>query len=159
MTKPRRVARAFCVGAVFFLSLQAALSPQRALAADPEEAQYNAAAALVNAGQWQAGIKKIEEREKLDLPDGMRAKYLFAKGHAYESGEKPADARAAYEKLLDKYPTSAEAPAARVSLIYLNYAAGRGDAVIELYGKAVAAQLSTDDKKNLALMYAESLYA
>lgn len=163
MTQTRLGARGFPVwaGAVITISLCLVSPglPSSARAADPEEAQYNVAAALVNAGQWQAAVKKIEEREKLDLPDAMRSKYLFAKARAYETGEKPAEARDAYEKLLEKHPSSAEAPPARVALIYLHYAAGRTDAVIEQYGKVAAAQLSADDKKNLPLMYAESLYA
>src|SRR5688572_16051979 len=48
-------------------------------AADAEEAQYNVVVTLYNAGQWQAAVTKIEEREKLTLTDPMRAKYLCAK--------------------------------------------------------------------------------
>jgi len=43
-----------------------------ARAADGEEVQYNVVVNLYNAGQWQAAISKIEEREKLTLPDAMR---------------------------------------------------------------------------------------
>ncbi|MCC7192394.1 MAG: tetratricopeptide repeat protein [Phycisphaeraceae bacterium] len=146
------------VGAAIFLWLSLGLSAE-VHAADPEESQYNVAAALVNAGQWQAAIKKIEEREKLDLSDTMRAKYLYAKAQAYEVGEKATESRGTYEQLLEKYPSSAEAAPTRIALIYLDYAAGRIDAVIERYGKVTTAQLSADDKKNLPLMYAECLYA
>ncbi|MCG3149005.1 MAG: hypothetical protein PCFJNLEI_02457 [Verrucomicrobiae bacterium] len=128
-------------------------------AADPEEAQYNVVVTLYNAGQWQAAIKKIEEREKLPLPDAMRAKYLAAKGLAYEKGGKPADARVAYEALLTKYPQAPESRTARLSLVHLDYAARNFDAVIRMYPMVEKAGLPAADARNLALMYAEAVYA
>ncbi len=130
-----------------------------ARAAEPEEAQYNVVAGLYNAGQWQAAVTKIQEREKAELTEAMRAKYLLAKGMAYEKGEKTAEARAAYDELLTKYSGAAEAQQARVAVIYLDYAKGAGDAVLEGYAKLDTAKLSAGDKKNLMLMRAESLYA
>lgn len=127
-------------------------------AADPEEAQYNVVVTLYNAGQWQAAIKKIEEREKVTLPDVMRAKYLAAKGLAYEKGEKSAEARAAYEQLLAKFPQAPESKAARLAMIHLDYAAGNFDAVIQGHAAIDQASLAAADKKDLALMLAESLY-
>jgi len=126
--------------------------------ADPEEAQYNVVVTLYNAGQWQAAIKKIEEREKLQLPDAMRARYLAAKGLAYEKGGKTADARAVYESLQTKYPQAPETRAARIALVHIDYAARNFDDVIKTYAAIDKAGLPDADKRNLALMYAEALY-
>lgn len=127
--------------------------------ADSEEAQFNVVVSLYNAGQWQAAVTKIEEREKTELTDAMRSKYLHAKGLAYEKGSKTAEARAAYEQLVTKYPNAAEVGAARVSLIYMDYAKGDADAVLAGYPKIDQSKLNAANKKNIALMYAESLYA
>lgn len=127
--------------------------------ADSEEAQFNVVVSLYNAGQWQAAVAKIEEREKTELTDAMRAKYLHAKGLAYEKGSKAAEARAAYEQLVTKFPNAAETSAARVSLIYMDYAKGDADAVLAAYPKIDQSKLNAANKKNIALMYAESLYA
>ncbi len=130
--------------------------------AEPEEAQFNVVAGLYNAGQWQAAVAKIAEREKTELTEGMRAKYLLAKGMAYEKGQKGDEARAAYEELLSKYAGAAEAQQARVAVIYLDYARGEakgaGEAVLGNIGKLDIAKLSAGDKKNLLLMKAEVLY-
>jgi tetratricopeptide (TPR) repeat protein len=130
-----------------------------AFGAEPEEAQYNVVAGLYNAGQWQAAVTKIQEREKAQLTEAMRAKYLLAKGMAFEKGEKTAEARAAYEELLNKLPAATEAHPARVALVYLDYARGAGDEVLAGYGKLDQGKLSAGDKKNLMLMRAECLYA
>jgi len=128
-------------------------------AADPEEAQYNVVVTLYNAGQWQAAIKKIEEREKVELPDAMRAKYLAAKGLAYEKGGKTAEARSTYEALLAKYPQLPESRSARLTLVHLDYAARNFDGVLKAYPTVDKAGLPAADQRNLALMYAEALYA
>ena len=70
------------------------LAPGRAaLAADVEEAHYNAVVSLYNAGQWQAALAKIAEREKQDMPDAQRAKYIYARGLALEKGGRAASYR------------------------------------------------------------------
>ena len=100
-----------------------------------EEAQYNVVVTLYNAGQWQKAVEKIEEREKLTLPDPMRSKYLFAKGLAYEKGEKGDLARETYKRLIEKFPAAAEVEPAKVSLLYLDYAAGKSDDVLAGYAQ------------------------
>src|SRR5687768_16513420 len=76
-------------------------SAGRSWAADPEEAHYNVIVGLYNAGKWQEAVGQIEKREEeTALPDAFRAKYLYAKGLAYEKGGKAAEARTAYELLL-----------------------------------------------------------
>lgn len=128
------------------------------IAADAEEAQYNVVVALYNAGQWQAAVAKIEEREKLTLPDAMRARYTYAKALAYDKGGKTAEAAAAYQQLIAKYPQAAEAQAARLALVYADYAAGNYDRALATGGAIDQGRLSAADKKNLAVMTAESLY-
>jgi tetratricopeptide (TPR) repeat protein len=155
--RPSRFRNLFLAGA-FAASLGASVGVQNALAADPEEAHYNAVVALYNAGQWQAAITKIEEREKLAPPDPMRAKYLYAKALAFEKGDKKNDARGVYDQLLEKFPKAPEADTARVAVIYLDYAKSNAPAVVVSYPKLDQAKLTPADKKNLSLMYAESLY-
>ncbi|NQU11530.1 tetratricopeptide repeat protein [bacterium] len=127
-------------------------------AADIEEAQYNAAVALYNAGQWQAALKKIDERLALNPTDQMRARYGYARGLALEQGGKGDDVRAAYATVIEKFPAAPEANLSRVALVYLDYAAGRADRVIEVYPTIDHGPLPADDRRNLALMQAESLY-
>ncbi|MCE9592284.1 MAG: tetratricopeptide repeat protein [Planctomycetes bacterium] len=125
--------------------------------ADAEEAQYNVVVSLYNAGQWQAAVSKIDERLKLELPDAMRARYVYAKGLAFERGQKTKEAHAAYDELLTKYPAAAEVHTARVAILYLDYAAGESVAVTAGYPKIDQGKLAAGDKRNLTLMYAESL--
>lgn len=127
--------------------------------ADAEDAQYNAIVALYNAGQWQAAIDKIEERQKQTLTDAMKSKYLYAKALAFEKGAKQGDARAAYEQVVTQFASSPEAEPSRVALAYLDYARGEIDSVIARYPKIDQAKLSAANKKNLSLIYAECLYA
>lgn len=146
-------------GPSVFIALLALLSiALAAQAADPEEAQYNAAVALYNAGQWQAAVKKIDERMPLNLADEMRAKYLYARGLALEKGGKTDEARSAYSRLIESYPKSPECSQGRIALVYLDYAAGRGEAVIQGYNAIDKNALGAEDKRNLALMAAESFY-
>ncbi|MCX5662377.1 MAG: tetratricopeptide repeat protein [Planctomycetota bacterium] len=135
------------------------LAPATALGADPEEAHYNVVVSLYNAGQWQAAITKIQEREKLELPPEMKARYLYARGLALEKGNKAADARAAFEDVVAKYPAAPETQSARVSILYMDYAKGDAAAVVKGYAAVDQAKLTPANKKNLALMFAESLYA
>ena len=86
----------------------AALFATVAAAADLEEAQYNVVVTLYNAGQWEAALKKIQEREARDLSDPMRIKYMYARGLALEKGGKSGEAARAYTALIDKYPDAAE---------------------------------------------------
>lgn len=130
-----------------------------ALAVDPEEAHYNAVVSLYNAGQWRAAISKIDEREKLSLNDAMRARYLYARGLALEKGGRKVDARAAYQRLAETYPASVEADHARRSVIYLDYAARNFEAVLKGGERLDASKLPDVDRRNLALMRAEALYA
>ncbi|MBU4212292.1 MAG: tetratricopeptide repeat protein [Verrucomicrobia bacterium] len=133
--------------------------PRAALAADPEEAHYNAVVSLYNAGQWKAAISKIDAREKQSLSDAMRARYLYARGLALEKGGRKAEARAVYQRLTDAYPTSSEAERARLSVLYLDYAARDFEAVLKDSKRLDAAKLPAADRQNLALMRAEALYA
>jgi len=141
------------------IALLPGLLAATARAADVEEVQYNVVVNLYNAGQWQAAISKIEEREKLTLPDAMRSKYLYAKGLAYEKGAKSAEALAAYDQLLAKYPKAIESDPAQLAAMYLRYSLGKHDEIIAGYEKLNKNKLAPADKKNLALVYAESLYA
>ena len=136
------------------------LAPGRAaLAADVEEAHYNAVVSLYNAGQWQAALAKIAEREKQDMPDAQRAKYIYARGLALEKGGRAADAAQAYRELAEKYASAPEANRACLALIYIDYASKNYDSVIARQGRIAAAQLAPEEKKQLALMTAESHYA
>lgn len=144
-------------GPIVLMVILVGLVVTHARAADPEEAQYNVVVSLYNGGNWEAAVKKIDERLALNPPDAMRVRYLYARGLAYERGQKTKDARAAYEEISTKHPGAAEAPAARVAMLYLDYAAGDAARVVEGYAKIDAAKLAAGDKRNLALMYAESL--
>ena len=129
-------------------------------AADVEEAQYNVVVTLYNAGQWEAALKKIAEREALpDLTEAHRARYQYARGLAYEKGGKTDDARKAYATLIEKYPHAAESRKAGLTVLYMDYAAAQFDAVIQRYEKIDKNSLEAADKRNTAVMYAEALYA
>ena len=144
--------------AVVALVVLAAL-PARLLAADREEAQFNVAVSLYNAGQWQAALRHIQKREKQTLSDPMRARYLYVKGLCYERGDKPDQAHAAYRELLGKHPKAGEAAKARVALVYLDYARQDNAAVIAGYPGVDLKPLDEAGKRNLTLMYAEALRA
>ncbi len=133
--------------------------PRATLAADPEEAHYNAVVSLYNTGQWQAALSKIDEREKQTLSDPLRIRYLYARGLALEKGGRKAEARAVYQRLADAYPTSSEAERARLAVLYLDYAARDFEAVLKDCGRIDAARLAEGDRRNLTLMRAEALYA
>jgi tetratricopeptide (TPR) repeat protein len=160
VSKVKRMNKGWLKRGTAVLVLAAALP---VFGAEPEEAQFNVVAGLYNAGQWQAAVAKIQEREKTELTEGMRAKYLLAKGMAYEKGQKVDEARAAYDELLSKFASALEAQSARVAVIYMDYAKGEakgaGDAVLGNIAKLDVSKLSAGDKKNLALIKAESLYA
>ncbi|NLB56184.1 MAG: hypothetical protein GX811_10555, partial [Lentisphaerae bacterium] len=121
-----------------------------------EEAQYNAVVSLYNAGQWEAAIKIITEREKQNMPDNMRAKYAYAKGLAYEKGNKIKEAQAAYEHLIVTHPNAPESDNARIALIYNDYSTGQHESVIKRSANLKTAALSTAQQCDLALMLAES---
>ncbi len=89
----------------------------------------------------------------------MRARYLYAKGLAYEQGEEPDHARRAYATLIKEDANSGQAHAARVAMVYLDHAAGRSAAVIDAYPKLDAKTLDKTQRRDLALIYAEALYA
>jgi outer membrane protein assembly factor BamD (BamD/ComL family) len=127
--------------------------------ADVEEAHYNAAVSLYNAGQWQAAVKKIDERLQGSASEAMRARYLYAKGLALEQGGQPDAARTAYAEVVAKHAGAPELNLSRLAIIYIDYAAGRLEAVARDIAAVDARPLSADDKRNLALMQAESLLA
>ena len=52
-----------------FITAGLVVIPRTTLAVDTEEAHYNAVVSLYNAGQWQAALSKIDEREKQALND------------------------------------------------------------------------------------------
>lgn len=128
-------------------------------AADVEQAQYNAAVSLYNAGQWQAALSKIDERLRLSPPDAMKARYLLARAMCYDKGGRSSEARKAYGDLLSQCPQSAEAASARLALVYLAYAAGDMSAVSELTVQIKRETLSAEDRRNLLVMSAEAAYA
>lgn len=150
---PRRFMTMTCLLAALLLTLS------QTAAADVEEAHYNAAVNLYNAGQWQAALKKIEERETQTMPDAQRAKYLYARGLALEKGGLAAEAAQAYQTLTEKYAAAPEANRARLALVYINYAKQDYDGVIASQAKVVQTQLTPEDKKQLTLMTAEAHYA
>ncbi|MFC1462833.1 tetratricopeptide repeat protein [Verrucomicrobiota bacterium] len=125
-----------------------------ARAADPEEAQYNVVVTLHNAGQWQAALKKIKEREALQLTDQMRVKYMYARGLALESGKKTAAARKAYEAVIKKYPKAQESTKSRMSLIYIDYAAKDYRSVTANCAALKQDGLQAAEKQKIALMNA-----
>lgn len=145
--------------ASMFITAGLCVFPRAAQAQDPEEAHYNAVVSLYNAGQWQAAISKIDEREKQTLGDIMRARYLYARGLALEKGGRQSDARLVYQRLADAFPASPEAGRAVLSILYLDYAARDFAAVLKDCGRIDAAKLADGERRNLALMQAEALYA
>lgn len=134
----------------------ACLIPCASRAADPEEAQYNVVVTLYNAGQWEAALRKIAERESLSLTDVMRARYLYAKGLALEKGGKAADARQAYEALIAKYPQAAEVTKARLVLVFADHASRNYDGVIARFAEVRQDALSAAEKQQLVLMLGEA---
>lgn len=154
-TKARfRIARPALISVAILLAC-----PPAAPAADAEEAHYNAVVSLYNAGQWQAALAKIDEREKQPLSDALRARYLYARGLALEKGGRAAEARAAYQRLVDAHPASPEAGRAWLPMLYLDYAARQFDAVLQDGARIDAGKLAPEDRRNLAVMRAEALFA
>ncbi len=141
------------------LAALAVFPPAAPAAADPEEAHYNTVVNLYNAGQWQAALAKIDEREKQTLSDTMRARYLFARGLALEKGGQPAEARAVYQRLLKDHPDASESARALLAMVYIAHAARDAKAVIEDSGRLDQAKLAAADRRNVALMRAEAFYA
>lgn len=129
------------------------------LAADPEEAQYNVVVTLFNAGQWQAALKKIDERETKPLTDDMRAKYLYARGLALEAGKKNEDARKAYESLIQKYPLAPESARSRQALIFMDYANNDYRSVVSNCLTLKQDSFSPAERQKLAMMNAEACLA
>lgn len=127
-------------------------------AADTEQAHYNAAVVLYNAGQLQAAVTKIDERLKVATTDAWRAKYLFAKGLCHEKAERNSDARAGYRQLVEKYPSAPETPGARTALLYLDYAAGDWESVRKDLSAIDRRNLPVEDRRNVAVMAGESAY-
>lgn len=143
----------------YLLAVALAAAAGAAPAADLEEAQYNAAVSLYNAGQWQAALKKIDERLQGTLSDAMRARYAYARALALEQGGQKEASRAAYAEVAARHAGTPECNLSRVALLYADYEAGRLDAVARGYAEIDKGPLSADDKRNLALMYGESLFA
>jgi len=123
--------------------------------ADPEEAQYNVVVTLYNAGQWEAALKKITQREAQELSDPMRAKYMYARGLAMEKGEKKDDAASAYDALLKKYPDAPESMKARVALVYIRYSARDYDAVLAAIQQIKPNSISAAEQQQFAIMAGE----
>lgn len=144
---------------ILFMIAVLVVTPSRARAADPEEAHYNAAVSLYNAGQWKAALEKINEREKQSVSNAMRARYQYAQGLALEKGGRKTDARSVYQRLVKTYPQAPEVKRARLALLYLDYAAQDFEAVLKGYKHIKVSKLSAADRKNLSLMRAEALYA
>jgi len=134
----------------------AALFVPPAAAADPEEAQYNVVVTLYNAGQWEAALKKIQEREARELADPMRVKYMYARGLALEKGGKSDEAAGAYSALIARYPNAAESQKARVAVVFMRYAARDYDGVLDAVRQTGQDGLSQADKQQLALMAGEA---
>jgi tetratricopeptide (TPR) repeat protein len=127
-------------------------------AADLEQAQYNAAVALYNAGQWPAAVTKIDERLKVNSAAAWQSKYLFAKGLCYEKGDRSSEARSVYRDLSERFPSSAEAPGARLALLYLDYAAGDWTVVRKSLSTLDRRALAGDDRRNVAVIAGEAAY-
>lgn len=134
----------------------AALFATVAAAADLEEAQYNVVVTLYNAGQWEAALKKIQEREARDLSDPMRIKYMYARGLALEKGGKSGEAARAYTALIDKYPDAAESTKARLAVVFVRYSAREYDAVLSAIPGIKPDKLTAAEQQQLAVMTAES---
>jgi tetratricopeptide (TPR) repeat protein len=141
---------------VAVFGLTAVLFVPPAAAADPEEAQYNVVVTLYNAGQWEAALKKIQEREGRDLADPMRIKYMYARGLALEKGGKGDDAARAYAALIGKYPEAAESQKARVALVFMRYAARDYDGVLAAVGQIKQDGLAPAEKQQIAVMTGEA---
>ncbi len=138
--------------------LLAGLATPSAMSAPSEEDQFNVVVGLYNSGQWQAAIQQIEKREKHNLSDTMAARYMYVRGLAYEMGGKTAQAHAAYTTLITQsiWPSAAKA---RVALVYLDYAKGDNNRVLSAYTKIDLKSLDAASRRDLTLMYAESLMA
>jgi len=111
---------------------------------------------LYNAGQWQAAISKIEEREKLTLPDPMRSKYLYAKGLAYEKGSNRPKPSRRMTSFWPSIPKQSK-PTRRTGSLYLRTPV-KARRIIAVTKKLDKAKLLRGQEKP-GLIYAESLYA
>jgi len=145
--------------ALFLCCVVAGFPVTGSSAADPEEAQYNVVVTLYNAGQWEAAIRKIEEREAQNLSEPMRIRYLFARALALEKGGKSGDAARVYEALVAKYPDAPEGMKARLSGVFIRYEARDFDGVIQAAGRIKPDALSAAERQQLAVMTAESWMA
>jgi len=130
-----------------------------AAAVDLEDAQYNVVVTLYNAGQWEAALKKIQEREARDLSDPMRIKYLYARGLAWEKGGKTEEAARAYAALVEKYPEATESVKARLAGVFIQYAVRDYAAVLAAVPLIKPDALSATERQQLAVMTAESWLA
>lgn len=142
--------KTFCLGLAIMLAAASR-------AAEPEEAHYNAAVALYNAGQWDAALKKIKERENQPMSEALQARYAYAQGLALEKSGRTNEAESVYQSLLKKHPALPEAGPARVALIYIHYAKRDFDAVTNFFPAVDLGALNPAEKTALALMQAESL--
>jgi len=147
-------ARLLAAAALAASALLCFAAPLRA--ADPEEAQYNVVVTLYNAGQWEAALKKIQEREAQNLSDPMRIKYMYARGLALEKGGKTGDAARAYAALIEKYPGADESARAQLAVAYLYYAARDYDAVLRTVPRIRPDRMSPAEQQQLAVMTAEA---
>lgn len=124
---------------------------------DPEERHYNTAVKFYNAGQWEAALKKIAEREAVaGLSEEMRLKYMYAKALALEKSGKTAEAKQVYAAIVQKYPQSPQTPKAALAIIYMDFNAGDFEAALKGYAAIRQDGLSAEEKQQLLLMAAES---
>lgn len=142
------------IGVVLVFVLLLCVGPARST--ETENAHYNVVVALYQAGQWQAALNKIAEREQGALDSAQRARYLYARGLVYEASSRPDPARQAYRTLIEKHADSAEAVPARLALVYLDYQAGHYEAVAGHYESLPRAGLAREQQRDLALMAAEA---
>lgn len=142
--------------AVIMALALAASFPAVVPAADLEEAQYNVVVTLYNAGQWEAALKKIQEREAQDLSDPMRVKYMYARGLVLEKGGKNEDAARAYATLIEKYPNAAESSKAALAVVFIRYSARDYVAVLSAAPRVKQDKISAPEQQQLAIMTAEA---
>ena len=125
-------------------------------AIDPEEAHYNVVVTLYNKGQCEAALKKMDEREAVNLSDDMRRKYQYARGLALEKSGRADAARPVYEALIQKDPSSAESQKARLAILFMDAQAGKHEAVQKGYAEIRQDALSPAERQDLTVLAAES---
>ena len=155
-TNIRRISR---MGIIATAILAALCHAPAAKAVDREEVQYNVVVSLFNAGKWREALAQIDKRLKEDLTDNMRARYLYARGMALETGEDPAAARTTYAKLIETLPEAEQVNDAKVAIIYIDYARDNWTGIIDTYATVKLDALEQAQQRDLALMFGQALYA